>query len=90
MIFSIEQGQILCHSYGDCTVQVRFDDGKILRYEGNEPADNSTEIVFIPAFSTFMKRLPAAKTVKVEVSIYQAGNQVFEFDVSGFKPEKFK
>lgn len=90
VIFSIERGQVLCHSYGDCSVQVRFDDSKILRFQGSEPADNSTEYVFIPAFSTFMKRLPAAKVVKVEVSIYQAGNHVFEFDVSGFKPEKFK
>lgn len=90
VIFSIEQGQLLCHSYGDCTVQVRFDDGKIIRLEGNPADDNSTEYVFIPAFSRFMKELPRAKTLKIEVSIYQSGNQVFDFDVSGFKPEKFK
>lgn len=90
VIFSIEKGQILCHSYGDCAIQVRFDDGQVLRYEGTEPSDNSTEYVFIPAFGTFMKRLPNTKVVKVEVQIYQSGNQVFEFDVSGFKPEKFE
>jgi len=90
VIFSIEKGQVLCHSYGDCDVRVRFDDGQVLRYQGTEPSDNSTEYVFIPAFSTFMKRLPKAKVAKVEVQIYQSGVQVFEFDVSGFKPEKFK
>lgn len=90
VIFRIERGQILCHSYGDCAIQVRFDDGKVLRYDGNPPEDNSSEVVFIPAFSTFMKQLPRAKVVKIEVSIYQAGNQVFEFDVSGFKPEKLQ
>ncbi|HEU4991384.1 MAG TPA: hypothetical protein VFT52_02695, partial [Luteimonas sp.] len=68
----------------------RFDDEKLQRYDGNPPSDNSSESVFIPAFGTFMKKLPNSKTVKVEIQIYQAGNQVFEFDVSGFKPENFK
>lgn len=90
VIFRIERGQILCHSYGECRINVRFDDGSVARYKGNPPEDNSSEVVFIPAFSTFVKRLPNAKIVKVEVSIYQNGNNVFEFDVSGFKPERFK
>ncbi len=37
-----------------------------------------------------MKKLSNAEKVKIEIEIYQAGNQVFEFDVSGFKPEKFR
>lgn len=90
VILRIEKGQILCHSYGDCKINVKFDDGKVTRYDGNPPEDNSSEVVFIPAFGTFMKRLPGAKSLKIEVSIYQGGNQVFDFDVSGFKPEKFK
>lgn len=90
VIFSIEQGQLLCHSYGDCSISVKFDDGQVLRYEGNPPSDNSSEYAFVPAFSTFMKRLPDAKNVRIEMAIYQGGSPVFEFDVSGFKPEKFQ
>jgi hypothetical protein len=90
VILRIERGQILCHSYGDCRINVKFDDGKVLRFDGNPPDDNSSEVVFIPAFSTFMRQLPKSNTVKIEISIYQSGNQVFEFDVSGFKPEEFK
>lgn len=90
VILSIERGQILCHTYGDCRIGVRFDDGKVMRFSGNPPSDNSSEYVFIPAFGTFMKRLPKTKTVKIEVEIYQGGSPVFEFDVSGFKPENFK
>jgi hypothetical protein len=89
LILAIEQGQILCHSFGDCYVAVRFDDEKLQRYEGNPPSDNSSESLFIPAFGTFMKKLPGAKKVRIEIKIYQQGNEVFEFDVSGFKPEKF-
>jgi len=90
VILSIERGQILCHTYGNCRIGVRFDDGKVMRFSGNPPSDNSSEYVFIPAFGTFMKQLPKAKTVKIEVEIYQGGSPVFEFDVSSFKPEKFK
>jgi len=90
VILSIERGQILCHTYGDCRIGVRFDDGKIMRFLGNPPSDNSSEYVFVPAFSTFMKKLPKTKTVKVEIEIYKGGSPVFEFDVSGFKPEKFR
>lgn len=90
VILSIERGQLLCHSYGDCAIGVRFDDGKLLRFDGNPPADNSTEYTFIPAFSTFMKQLPKTKKVRIEVQIYQAGSQVFEFDVSGFDASKFR
>ena len=90
VILAIERGQILCHSFDDCYVAVRFDDEKLHRYEGNPPSDNSSESLFIPAFGTFMKNLSGAKKLKIEIKIYQQGNQVFEFDVSGFKPEKFK
>lgn len=90
VIFQIEKGQILCRTYGDCTVGIRFDDGQIIRLNGNPPADNSSESFFIPAFGTFIKKLPEAKIVRIEVRIYQNGAPVFEFDVSGFKPEKFK
>ncbi len=37
VILAIEQGQILCHSYGDCYVGVRFDNEKMQRYEGSPP-----------------------------------------------------
>jgi len=90
VIFRIQEGQILCHSYGDCRVNVKFDEGQVARYEGNPPEDNSSEVVFIPAYGAFRKKIPNAKKVMIEVSIYQAGNHIFEFDVSGFKPEKFE
>jgi hypothetical protein len=90
VIVSIERGQLLCHSYGDCSIGVRFDEGKVHRYEGNAPSDNSSEYAFIPAYSTFMKQLPSAKKLRIEVQIYQAGAQVLEFDVSGFDASKLK
>jgi hypothetical protein len=84
VIFAIERGQILCHSY-DCSVKVRFDDEPAKTYRATEPADNSSESVFLPAYDTFAKKLETAKRVRIEVNVYQQGSLVADFDVDGFK-----
>jgi len=86
VIFSIEKGQILC-GISDCPVRVRFDDGKTRTLSANEPADHSSESIFLPAAS-FTKQLQVAKIVRVEVNMYHEGVLMAEFDVSGFKPER--
>jgi hypothetical protein len=88
VMLSIERGQILCHSFEECSVLVRFDDGEAKRFSGVGPADNSTETVFIEHESRFMKELAKAKRVRISVEIYQQGAPVFDFDVSGFDPEQ--
>jgi len=90
VIFRIERGQILCHSYEDCTVLVRFDDGKASNYTAVGPADNSTETIFIRNYARFVGNLLKAKRVRISTNIYQEGAPVFEFDVSGFDQGKYK
>lgn len=90
VIFRIEKGQILCHSFEDCTVLVRFDDGKASHYTAVGPADNSTETVFIRNYSRFVGNMLKAKRVRISTNIYQEGAPVFEFDVSGFNQKKYK
>lgn len=84
VIFAIEKGQVLCHSYHRCKVNVRFDEGQPRRLTGTEPSDNSTETVFIPGYKDFVSRLATAKTVRIEVDIHQEGPLVAEFEVEGF------
>ncbi|WP_166432739.1 zinc ribbon domain-containing protein [Luteimonas yindakuii] len=90
VIFSIEHGQILCHSFDRCRVRVRFDDGPTRTLTGREPADNSADTVFIPGYNDFVQRLGKAKTVRIEVDIFQEGALVAEFNVDGFKPDRLK
>lgn len=89
VIFSIERGLILCHSYGDCQVLVRFDEGKPESFSGSGPADNSSETVFIRNYDKFVAKLRNAKIVRISTNIYQEGAPVFEFDVSGFNQKKY-
>ncbi len=90
VIFQIERGQLLTDLMDGTKVPIRFDSGSIRSFRANPPADHSTESLFIDAFDTFMDRLPRAKTVKIEVQIYQEGNRTFVFDVSGFDASKMK
>lgn len=90
VIFSIEKGQILCHSYEDCTVLVRFDDEQASNYSAVGAADNSTETIFIRNYDRFVGKMAKAKRVRISTNIYQEGAPVFEFDVSGFDQNKYK
>ena len=90
VIFRIERGQILCHSYEDCTVLVRFDDGKAVNYTAVGAADNSTETIFIRNYGRFVENMLKAKMVRISTNIYQEGAPVFEFDVSDFDQNKYK
>jgi hypothetical protein len=90
VIFHIERGQILCHSYEDCTVLVRFDDEQAANYSAVGAADNSTETIFIRNYDRFVGKLAKAKLVRISANIYQQGAPVFEFDVSGFDSSKYK
>lgn len=86
-MLSIEKGQIMCSTIS-CSVIVRFDDDAPLQLEGNEPEDNSSELVFIPGFQRFASRLPKAKRVRIAFNAFQNGQIVADFDVSGFKADK--
>lgn len=90
VIFSIEKGQILCPSYDECSVLVRFDEGKATTYSASGAADNSTETIFIRNYSRFSEQMMKAKRVRLSVNIYQEGAPVFDFDVSGFNSDKYK
>ncbi len=88
VIIAIERGQVLCRSYDGCPILVRFDEGKARPYKGSEPADNSSEVLFLPY--EIAKQLPSTKVLRVEVPIYQNGSQVLEFDVRGFDADRIK
>lgn len=90
VIFTIQKGQIMCHSYQDCHVLVRFDDEKPVVYAAAGPSDNSSETIFLRGYDKFAARMRKAKMVRISVDIFQQGSPVFEFDVSGFDPDRFQ
>ena len=81
VIFSVDKGQILCHSYGDCSITVRFDKKPPITLAGNPPEDNSSTHVFLP-YQRLFKLIKSSKIMLIEANFYQEGNRSFEFDTS--------
>lgn len=88
VMFSIERGQILCRSYEDCSILVRFDDRDPLTFNAAGASDGSSETIFIRNHPRFLREMQRAKQVRISVEVYRQGAPTFEFDVSGFDPGK--
>ena len=80
VIVTIDQGQIICHSFSACRVEVRFDDAPPEKYRGGESADHDSTVVFLSPASKFMAKASKAKKIKIALTIYQEGTRIFEFD----------
>ena len=81
-IISIGNGQIYGNKYNDENyILARFDGGKPIKYWFNEPADGSSESVFIRKTSDFISHCKKAKDIKIELPLYEGGRPVFEFHV---------
>ncbi len=81
-IISITKGQIHGNRYnGDNYITARFDDGTPKKYYFSEAADGSSEMVFINSKSDFIKKCKQAKSIKLDIPLYQAGRPVFSFQV---------
>lgn len=89
VIVYIGKGQILCSSYQECSIRVRFDEGPAERWDGVGPADNSTTSVFIRNDSRFVQRMRNAKVVRIQIPVYQQGAPAFEFRVGGFDHDRY-
>lgn len=85
VLVSITQGQIICHSFMRCRINVRFDDAPAEKFRGVEPADHSTTLVFLEPSKSFIKRVKKAKRVAIEMDFYQEGSRVFTFDTEGLE-----
>ena len=78
----IDRGQIHGNEYrGTNYVTVRFDKDKAKRYYFNESADGSPDIVFLQGVTDFIRRAKKAKSIKVEIPVWQYGDALFEFSV---------
>lgn len=83
VMFLVDKGQILCRSYSDGHVSVKFDDQPIKRYACDGASDGSSDIAFLSNESGFLANLKKSKKVIIEAEFYRQGNQQFAFDTAG-------
>lgn len=80
VIVSVNKGQILCRSYDGCTVSVRFDSAKPAAFSASPSADHGSDTIFIRNSRRFIESARRAKRILVQMTMYQAGEQVLEFE----------
>ncbi len=77
-------GQILC-GIESCTVHVRFDKGAVQSFPGVEPADHSSNVLFINSTQRLISALKKSSTTVVELQFFQQGSQQLIFNTKGLK-----
>jgi hypothetical protein len=88
-IISIQRGQLMC-TLNDCSLSVRFDDSDPVQFRMTESASSNSEILFFEAAPDFVRRLGAAKQVRVELKFFQNAPKVVAFHVEGFDANRLK
>lgn len=78
---SVDKGQILCRVYDGCSVMIRFDDEKPQRFSAAEPADHSSDTVFITNKTRFIAQAKKSRRILVQLPMFREGEQVLEFSV---------
>jgi hypothetical protein len=85
--FEVEKGQVLCHSFTDDYISMKFDDGPIQKFRCTGSSDGSTETAFIIDEPRALAALKRAKRTIVEAEFFQKGRQQFVFETAGLKWE---
>jgi len=89
----MSQGQVLCSSYSGCSIRVKFDDGNTETFYANGASSaEDSKTIWLSKYENnagkFINKLKTSKKVMVELSVYQEGSPVFEFDVAEFQQPK--
>lgn len=78
-------GQIICQSYRNCIVRIRFGEGSQQSFSAADASDGSSNIVFVTNARRFVEAAKTADTIKVQLTFYQAGDQVLMFDTANLE-----
>ena len=78
-VISIERGQIICPTDG-CGLLVRIDGGEPFNINVSHPKDGSSDMVVGNINVEELRKMKQSSTILVEITIFQNGEKVMEFD----------
>lgn len=87
ILVGVPSGQIMCNSYSNSYISVKFDEGPVRRYGCTDASDGSNNMVFIQGAKGFLSNLKASKRVVIEAEFFQNGLQQMAFNSSNLKWE---
>lgn len=87
ILVGVPSGQIMCNSFSDSYVNVKFDDGAIQRYGCTDASDGTSNMIFIQGSKGFLSKLKKSKKAVVEAEFFQNGMQQMTFNTANLKWE---
>lgn len=87
ILVGVRNGQILCNSFQNTRINVKFDDGPIQKFGCTDASDGTNNMVFISESKLFLSKLKGSKRVIVEAEFFQNGNQQMMFQSENLKWE---
>lgn len=82
IVLSVQKGQIVCESAG-CMVLFRIDSDEPFRIAMDHPKDGSSNVLVGDMTTNEQRKLLAAKSIFAEITLYQNGEQLVEFNADG-------
>jgi len=86
ILLTVDKGQIQC-GISDCKGRIKFGNSPSIEFEGTPPSDRSSNVIFIDNENDLVKLFQSSTKVLIEIPMYQSGNQILEFNVSGLNIE---
>lgn len=87
IMVGVPSGQVMCNSFQDTYISVKFDEGPVQRYSCTDAADGSNNMVFVQGAKGFLAKLRKSKRTVIEADFYQNGRQQMTFNSSNLKWE---
>ncbi|WP_060872565.1 hypothetical protein [Myroides odoratus] len=84
----LDKGQIMPSLIGEKTVKFKFDDEATVNYKYTTATGSANNYVFLDKEKEILNKLLKAKKVMVEIDIFDAGLNVFEYDAQGLVWDK--
>lgn len=85
ILVGVREGQIMCNSFSNSRINVKFDNGPIERFGCTDASDGTNNMVFIQNTKAFMAKLKKSNRVVVEAEFFQNGMQQMVFETAGLK-----
>lgn len=87
IVFAVNKGQLNCQ-YDNCYINLKFDNGKVIKNYVTKPDDGSSLAYFLSNYNKIIKQIKKSKTMFVEVTFFQQGTHTFEFNVENIDLSK--
>lgn len=85
ILIGVPSGQVLCSSFQDTYINVKFDDGPIQRYRCTDARDGTSNMVFVQGAKGFLAKLMKSRQAIVEMEFFQNGVQQMTFHTANLK-----